>query len=333
MTDFNKPLAVNADGIPDELKKIPRWLVWRYVNQGGSKPDKVPYRWSGEKATGTNFKNALSTFELAMKAYRAVYGGKFDGIGFVFNGDGIVGIDVDGVIDPETGEIDELALEALRDIPGYAEYSPSGTGLHLLTLANPRRTGKHGQVEVYTKGRFFTVTGHQINGHAMLPSLPQDIEAFVAKHLPALAHEKDGTPPKGAGGRPRYWTLGRVIVGILEALTEESDFECGNWIKVLQGMHRQFAGTDDEEEAIRATVRLSQRDPKLERIASEAEIRKKWDRFDATGGITIATLIAMAGGRDECRWRVKNHELREANKEQRRQSEERKANAQGGRQA
>ena len=104
--------------IPNELKVVPRWVT---------SLKKVPYC-SGSvngKASSAN-PNTWSNFDLTQTAYEE--GGR-DGVGFVFNGDGIVGIDLDHcVVD---GQPNEGALEILKQIGcGYVEYSQSGTGLH-----------------------------------------------------------------------------------------------------------------------------------------------------------------------------------------------------------
>ena len=58
--------------------------------------------------------------------------GSFDGIGFEFaTGGGIVGIDLDHVVDPETGEVQPWALEIEQRMGSYTEYSPSGSDLHI----------------------------------------------------------------------------------------------------------------------------------------------------------------------------------------------------------
>ena len=87
--------------IPDELKVVPRWVT---------SLSKVPYC-SGAvngKASSAN-PNTWSNFHLTQTAYEE--GGR-DGVGFVFNGDGIVGIDLDHcVVD---GQPNEDALEILK---------------------------------------------------------------------------------------------------------------------------------------------------------------------------------------------------------------------------
>jgi hypothetical protein len=86
------------------------------------------------------------------------------GVGFVFDGqpdtEGLVfaGVDFDKVI--SGGEIAPLAAERIRRLGSYTERSVSGGGLHVILKAWPLASGiAHDGVEMYTSGRFFTMTG------------------------------------------------------------------------------------------------------------------------------------------------------------------------------
>lgn len=76
---------------------------------------------------------------------------------------GLCGIDLDHVIS-EDGRIDPEALEIIRQMNSYTEYSPSGTGIHILFRGKTPVTGSKVIVngksrEMYGGKRFFTVTG------------------------------------------------------------------------------------------------------------------------------------------------------------------------------
>ena len=86
------------------------------------------------------------------------------GVGFVFDGqpdaDGLVfaGVDFDKVI--SGGEIASLAQERIKRLGSYTERSVSGGGLHVIVKARPLASGiTHDGVEMYTSGRYFTMTG------------------------------------------------------------------------------------------------------------------------------------------------------------------------------
>jgi putative DNA primase/helicase len=148
-------LLVKVEGIPEELRVRPQWVVWKAV---GHKPDKVPFSArSGRKASSTDLLT-WSTFQEALKAYENC---DFAGLGFVFSSaDPYTGIDLDNCVDAD-GEIAGWALEIVRYFDSYTELSATGSGLHIIVRGEvPNR--RKGEVEVYSSKRFFTVTGHVV---------------------------------------------------------------------------------------------------------------------------------------------------------------------------
>jgi putative DNA primase/helicase len=148
-------LLVKVEGIPEELRVRPQWVVWKAV---GDKPDKVPYSArTGRRASSTDLLT-WSTFEEALEASA---NGDYAGLGFVFSSaDPYTGIDLDDCVD-ENGEIALWALEIVRYFDSYTELSATGSGLHIIVRGDvPNR--RKDEVEVYSLKRFFTVTGHVV---------------------------------------------------------------------------------------------------------------------------------------------------------------------------
>jgi putative DNA primase/helicase len=148
-------LLVKVEGIPEELRARPQWVVWKVV---GDRPDKVPYSArTGRRASSTDLLT-WSTFQEALEAYE---NGDYAGLGFVFSSaDPYTGVDLDDCVD-EDGEIAVWALEIVRYFESYTERSATGTGLHVIVRGEvPNR--RKGEVEVYSSKRFFTVTGHAV---------------------------------------------------------------------------------------------------------------------------------------------------------------------------
>lgn len=164
------------ENIPEELKERPQWVDWRYeVRENG--PTKVLYqpielgrdaagnpRVSQLRAASSTDLMTWGTFEEAYAAYEA---GGYDGVGFVFcSADPYTAVDLDKVIDPNTGELlKPEARQIMEALGGYQEVSPSGTGVHViirakLTKGFKNRVGKW--LEVYTQDRFLTITGRVI---------------------------------------------------------------------------------------------------------------------------------------------------------------------------
>ena len=145
------------ENIPEELRSRPQWVVWKLEKRpGDDKPTKIPYIAGGVGRASSTDSLTWRTFEVAVQALEA---GRYDGIGFMFSsGDPYAGVDLDDCRDPDTGELEEWAKEIVEDFGGYAEASPSGTGVHIIVRGKAPNK-KRGRVEAYSSERFFTVTG------------------------------------------------------------------------------------------------------------------------------------------------------------------------------
>lgn len=170
-------LSVDATNIPAELRTINRWVVW--VHQKGNK--KVPLSPSGGGTASVSDPLTWGDFETALVAYQT---GRFSGIGFVLNGDGIVGLDLDNCI--SNGGPTDSAIAILR-IAGcqYVELSPSGTGLRGFgyrsgaTSSRGRINGT--EVEMYSNLRYLTVTGHALQAGPLVELVGWDeIQTSIA---------------------------------------------------------------------------------------------------------------------------------------------------------
>lgn len=155
-------LPVLAANIPDCLKALPQWVLWRYVLKGG-RWAKVPFQRNGDTASSTDAAT-WSTFPTVWSVYQ---GGGYDGIGIALDGaideDGLTlaAIDIDKVAGDQARE--ELAQEVIRDVASYAERSPSGNGYRIFTKAEPAAAAAANGFEFYAKiGRYLTVTGHAV---------------------------------------------------------------------------------------------------------------------------------------------------------------------------
>ena len=115
---------------PKELLELKQWVCWRLTpGQKGEKDRKVPFDPKTCKPASTNKPATWSDYSTA-RAAQEKYG--FTGLGFVFVKDcGIVGVDIDNCYDPESRAFNEVARAVLDKQPTYAEFSPSGKGVHL----------------------------------------------------------------------------------------------------------------------------------------------------------------------------------------------------------
>ena len=123
----DKIIEVNTLEIPEELKELPQWVLWRAEwNDKKQEFKKVPYKSGGYKASSTK-RDDWSSFDFV---YKILENNKlYKGLGFVLSkDDDYIVLDIDNAID-ENGQINsDLALE-MTELT-YCEMSPSGTGLH-----------------------------------------------------------------------------------------------------------------------------------------------------------------------------------------------------------
>jgi primase-polymerase (primpol)-like protein len=79
--------------------------------------------------------------------------------------DPYVGVDLDKCLYPETGKIEPWALRIIEELDSYSEISPSGCGIKIwVKVPGFTRSYKKAQVEIYSRGRYFTVTGTPLPG-------------------------------------------------------------------------------------------------------------------------------------------------------------------------
>lgn len=146
--------------MPEELKTYRAWVLWKLA-RAGDKWTKHPYCVHTRHKASSTDSRTWGSFEEVLEAYEA---GGYDGVGFVFSsGDPYCGVDLDKAVDPDTGEVAAWARTVIEGLNGYAELSPSGTGLHIIVRGRvPAGGNRRGSVEMYDQCRFFTVTGRTL---------------------------------------------------------------------------------------------------------------------------------------------------------------------------
>lgn len=163
--------------IPESLKQLKQWVCFKLeYNEKKGKYDKIPK----DPKTGRNAKaNDPATWSDFQTAVKAVSKYGFDGIGIEF-ANGIFGVDLDGVV--KDGKLTPEAEDIIKTLDSYTEYSPSGTGVHILCKGTiPPKDRRKGNIEMYSEGRFFTVTGKVLGE-------PKEIQERTAQA--AIVHEK-----------------------------------------------------------------------------------------------------------------------------------------------
>lgn len=151
---------MQIENIPEELRQLHQWVVWGVSGAAL----KCPHNPVNLQKAGAGQSSTWGSFEAAVQQVQA---GSAQGIGFEFHDNDIVGIDLDHVVNPETGVIESWAADVVKQLDSYTEYSPSGTGLHIFVYGKlPGNKHKYvvdkptqQAIEMYENKRYFTVTG------------------------------------------------------------------------------------------------------------------------------------------------------------------------------
>ena len=190
--------------VPDELRSRPQWLVWHHEKtptKPDGKPRKVPYYANGRKRTGEQGAKAdrlkLVSFDAAVAANNRL---DYDGIGFAFlPDDGLIGIDLDNVIDLATGEVSERARKIIAACNSFTEYSPSRTGMHIFVRGQTETFKSNAiGVEVFCNAQYFTFTGEHMSE---TPQTVNAIDEAVLRRLRATVDEAKGKRKQPAAAR------------------------------------------------------------------------------------------------------------------------------------
>lgn len=208
----------DAGQIPLELMQLEQWVVWRLESRGG-KSTKVPYGPRSGRRASVSDSETWASFNEALGAYQEA-NGRWSGIGFVLSdNDGIGGVDIDHVRDPDTGALHPEAQALIDRFASYAEVSPSGTGIRIFGQAPRLPKGRSGlyrgiKVECYSAGRYLTVTGQRLNGHDQLTPIG-DALIEVAQALgmtSSPSRDKAGNAGRPTRGSDKYAELVRRIL-------------------------------------------------------------------------------------------------------------------------
>ncbi len=148
----------NYNNIPEELRKLSQWCLWKYEDIGAEKPTKVPYNPKGFHAN-VNDPNTWASFE---EVFNIVSLAGYDGIGFIFSDN-----DPYSFIDLDDTKGDAVKVEkqmnVYREFDSYSEISPSGKGLHIIIKGKISQGRKRSGIEIYSSQRYATMTGNVFN--------------------------------------------------------------------------------------------------------------------------------------------------------------------------
>lgn len=171
------------DNIPEELRRLNQWVC----TYEGSK---VPMQATRHFPASSTNPDTWSSFEEAVEAVRDGY---YDYIGFVFNDNGIVGIDLDDALAHD--RISQQAVDIFTACRSYTEVSKSGEGLHLFVKGDIPFKGKNNLagVEIYKTARFFIMTGNSFGAIECVRENQAALDYIVEKYFPETRESKTTT--------------------------------------------------------------------------------------------------------------------------------------------
>jgi hypothetical protein len=290
-------LALVKRYVPQELQRLENWVAADRTPDEKGDPCKKPLSPLGDDK-GNGDASAPSTWVSLDDAIAfALSDGRAFGVGVNLKGTKFVGIDLDHVIDPQTGEVNPLAMELVESLHTYTERSPSGTGIRMFLRGRkpswfPRSSikdafGPGTQLEVYdggSSGRYLTCTGNIWHDEplpiAAAGSLEQ-LRQFVPKEAPKPKPSSSTPPPRNRGVgtnddlQRAQWVLDNVF-------TDPDAFSYDDWL--LRMMELASLGPDGEALAMAWSSR-----------GSKHNERKEQSRFAGfRGDRTIASLFGEA---------------------------------------
>lgn len=279
--------------VPKALKEKEQWVCYKLIpDKAGKKPKKIPVN----PVTGANAKSddpsTWGTFEQAVEAMQTYH---YAGIGFMLTSDcGVVGVDIDHCYDPETDQFNEVAKDILPMQPTYAEFSPSGDGVHLWFSGEKTFRGCRNSetgVEVYDHGRYLTVTGKPLDG---VPSeLAKNSGTLEAIHDKYIVKQKKEPEVKKTAAEKREE---KADATVLDQALLSKDGEViarlidGEWVE-------DYPSQSEADLALCKYLSLHTKDPtQIDRLFRKSKLyRDKWDEVHFASGETYGhETIAMA---------------------------------------
>ena len=175
---------IDYRNIPQELRVLKQWVC-------ANESSKVPMQANRPYPASSTNPSTWASFEDALWA---VEHGHYDYLGFVFNDNGIVGIDIDDGFD-RNGTPTQLACDIVGKCWSYTEISRSGRGLHIFVKGDIPFKGKNNLagVEMYKTARFFIMTGDMATGIRSINEDQEALDIVVEKYFPETREKKSAT--------------------------------------------------------------------------------------------------------------------------------------------
>jgi P4 family phage/plasmid primase-like protien len=247
------PVTHLAAGVPGFLKHLPQWLHWAANEEkDNGRFNKVPVSTSGFNINAHDPRN-LKSFEEVVSAFNP---NVHSGIAIDLTGKKVrvedsrqqaflIGVDLDQCVTGRRSDgaygLTPHAQQIVEALSSYWELSPSGKGIRAFFYSNVKIPGRNkGGVEIYSEGRFLTVTGHGQGDMRMLsdsevPALLSLLFGTVSDLGGLLGVGVTKTPVERAPDHLNYPRETPEAVAKLDAALRAipPTVDRGTWVKVL----------------------------------------------------------------------------------------------------
>jgi KaiC/GvpD/RAD55 family RecA-like ATPase len=283
---------------PAPLRDMPFWLCWRLEPFAGeAKPRKVPYYPSGERRHGVqgspNDVAKLTTFAVARD--EAMKRG-MEGVGFAHTAaGGVVTLDFDNCV--TDGKVRQDVFDLVNMT--YAEFSPSGNGIHAIFFGDPEilknhKVGTQGDdfaVEAFSSAGFTTFTGRVLDHVDVLgyedriAPLPPFVAEACLKRFGARTNNTFDPDDFMAGREPRLGLTVTKMQNLLAVLDPSMGRD--QWLRIGMALHHETDGDDTGFELWDDWSSDGDTYPTTEAL------RNQWDGFKGGTGKKLTTMRSV----------------------------------------
>lgn len=175
-------MKYDYSNIPQELKKLNRWVLWKLKTNEKGKTTKVPVNAKNGYGAKSNDSDTWVSFDEAISKVEYF---NCEGLGFML-GNGYFGIDIDHQLDNV-----DLINEFVLALNSYTEISQSGEGIHIICKGVlPVGNRRKGNIEMYDNARFFAMTGNIVTNVEKIEDKTEEIKPLYYKYLGEDKKEK-----------------------------------------------------------------------------------------------------------------------------------------------
>jgi len=264
--------------IPDELKKFRQFVCWSYELRGG-KQTKVPINPKTGGSASVDDSSTWGDCRTAVRSYKEI--DDCEGIGFVLTEDDpFTFIDLDDIVDPETGDFAQWAVDLIIRFDSYTELSPSETGVHILVKGKlPPEGRRKGQIEMYDDNRYMTFSGLVVLDKS-IKKKPKTLKKFHQE----IFGKKKTSPSSKATPKPSLLSDKEIKKKASNAANSEK------FNKLFGGDWSAYSSQSEADLALCYILSFYTQDrDQLDRLFRDSELyRPKWDQ--KRGGRTYGEL-------------------------------------------